>query len=69
VAEILFPEPAKYGANGRNGITKAHGLHISDLFGEIQIQPINSRGDVSRCRIPVPREALPALIKELQALV
>jgi len=41
---------------GRNGAFKCIGIEIwnDDLFGEINIYPITSKGNTARCRIAIP---------------
>lgn len=69
MSEVRFSVEPAYGALGRNGTSRAIGVTAHRVLDEVHIHPINSRGQVTRCRIPVPLEDLPALIKELQCLV
>lgn len=67
MTDILFRQPALWDAFGRNGHSKALGIQVwVSHEDEVQLQPINSRKQATRCRIPVPREAIPALIRELE---
>lgn len=56
------PDDTEFQALGRNGYTER-------VLDEIHIRPINSRGDLTQGRTPVPVEDLPALIKELSQWV
>ncbi len=58
---------------GRNGCFKATGLELSVYLkpnndSVIVLEPITSRDIIGRCQIEIPREDIPALIAELQAL-
>jgi len=53
---------------GRNGTFKCIGIEIwgDDLFGEINIYPITSKGNTARCRIAIPIGEVDNLIDALK---
>ncbi len=62
-------------ALGRNGRSYCVGLSLylysrinsdNQPFSVVEISPINTYGDVTRCYIEVEAEAIPELIKQLQ---
>lgn len=67
--EIRYSVEPEFHTLGRNGISRTFGINVSTFKDEIHLEPINSRGKITQCLIPVPREDLPALIKALQAHV
>lgn len=56
---------------GRNGNFKCSGVELYPLDHNkvILLSALTGRGDVARCDIEIPLEAVPALIAKLQALV
>lgn len=66
---IRFKVPPRFDHKGRNGYLKAGGVVVTDVGGEIFIEPLNGRGDLSEAaRLVVPKEHLPDLIAALEAL-
>ena len=55
---------------GRNGYLKCNGVQFTPLQhnNSVLMLAVNSRGDVARCDIEIPAEALPELIETLQKL-
>ena len=63
---------------GRNGTGKCIGVNIYDYTpmnskveehcNTIEISPINSKGDVARCSMIIPLEAIPELTAHLQGI-
>jgi hypothetical protein len=52
-------------AIGRNGTSQAHGIEICNDGSQINLYPINSKGQVSNCLIPIPKEHLQEVIDHL----
>jgi hypothetical protein len=58
---------------GRNGTGKMYGMMIWSVNAEsicadvpyVWIEPINSKGDVARCHMQIPMEAIPELTNKL----
>lgn len=69
VHEITWPKECSRGVHGRNGFSQGRGVLVS-LSGEdeLLLQPINSRGGVTQCQIPLPVSAIEELIAALQDL-
>lgn len=63
---MKYSSETVYGAIGRNGYTHVTGIEVTTCLEEVHLEPINSRGQVTVCRIPIPRADVPALIEELQ---
>lgn len=55
---------------GRNGYLKCNGVQFLPLAhnNSVMLLAINSRGDVARCDVEIPNEAIPELIESLQQL-
>ena len=69
MSRIMFGKPPRFNNLGRNGYSWSHGVEITAIPpDEVYIEPINSRGDVTQCRIVIDRAAVPELIKVLQQL-
>lgn len=73
---IIYPRPTYFDSKGRNGFLRTTGIAVTDIgkidpddpAGEIQLRPVNSRGEVSEaCQIALRKEAIPRLIEVLQA--
>lgn len=71
MTQIKYADRTNFDALGRSGYVQCHGISIANLGPEIFLEPINSRGDLSSCRIVVPlgsvaelRDALTALLQE-----
>lgn len=67
---IQWPEACERQVHGRNGFSQCRGVCL-DLVAndtEVMIQPINSKGEVTQCQIPIPVKDIPAVIRALQAL-
>ena len=56
---------------GRNGYFKCSGVELFrlDHNNSVMVSALTGRGDVARCDIVVPLEALPELIAKLNALL
>ena len=56
---------------GRNGNFKCSGVELLPLDHNktVLLSALTGRGDVARCDIEIPLEAIPDLIAKLQALV
>ena len=58
---------------GRNGYFKCSGVELETLnrgIGQsVIISPVTSKGVCGRCDIEIPRESIPALIKELESFI
>lgn len=54
---------------GRNGIGKMEGIHLNTFGGAVNIWPINSKKNLARCHIAIPKEAIPEVIKALQECI
>jgi hypothetical protein len=56
---------------GRNGYFKCSGVELLPLAHNrsVMVSALTGRGDVARCDIEIPVEAIPALIGKLQALI
>jgi hypothetical protein len=54
---------------GRNGASFTEGIHISSSGLDLDIYPINSKGDVTKCRITIPREDIPTFIEKLKEIL
>ncbi|MHA1952475.1 MAG: hypothetical protein ACW96U_00825 [Candidatus Heimdallarchaeaceae archaeon] len=60
-----------YKALGRNGSVKCRGVIVTNIYPSnkeksgILIEPINSKGDISGCRIEFPKEIIPDVVKFL----
>lgn len=69
MSQVLFQKPAETLTLGRNGYSQTHGVAVlADRAGdEVSIRPVNSRGNLTQCRIPVPRRDLPAFIELLRS--
>lgn len=63
---MLFTHKPEFHAIGRNGLSIAQGIEVFRRLEEVHLEPINSRGQVTVCRIPIPLADVPALIEELQ---
>lgn len=60
-----------YFSLGRNGYVQTEGLeihHAPKEIDQIDIYPINSKRYPSRCRITIPKKAIPSLIKALSEI-
>ena len=55
-------------AIGRNGISGAIGISFSDEGNVIQIQPLNTKGNVTNCVIRIPKTDIPAFCSELKSM-
>jgi len=58
---------------GRNGVFTATGMEVSVYLSPsnqnlVILEPVTSKDIIGRCNIEIPREDIPALIAELQAL-
>jgi len=73
MTRVPFTTRAPYDALGRNGYTLQTGVSVFSVGGfdgadrSVFVEPINSRGEVTRCRVVIPRADLPAFITALQA--
>jgi hypothetical protein len=67
--EIKYTEKTNFDALGRSGFVQCHGIAISNLHPEIFLEPINSRGDLSSCRIVVPLASVAALRDALTVIL
>jgi len=72
--KIKFDRPTRFDARGRNGYLPCYGVELSDMgdgdFAEIHLHPIGARGNASEaCRIPIRKNAIPALLAELLHLL
>lgn len=58
-------------AMGRNGETYCHGLVIDAWKTQkiIDLCPINSKGDITNCRIRIPCSAIPEILQELSDIL
>jgi hypothetical protein len=56
---------------GRNGYFKCSGVELMPLAhnSSVMVSALTGRGDVARCDIEIPMEAIPEVIAKLQALV
>lgn len=67
--DVQYQAPAEFGAWGRNGMIRQHGLSAVVLGPDIVLEPITSRGVVSTAaslRIPLAdRDAVVELLKSL----
>jgi len=62
---ITFTRAAEYACVGRNGMSQAHGLNVQTLGDDVAFQQVNSKGDLTNCRIVLPREHAAQLAAEL----
>ena len=53
MAEVCFPR-TQWQTLGRNGSSESCGIQVLQQGAEVFLQPINSRGNVSRARLVVP---------------
>lgn len=79
ILKVLWKDKITY-ALGRNGDSKCIGIEIletstsfvSDTFEErfdiVEISPLNTRSDVTRCHIDVPVESIPEIVKQLEKI-
>lgn len=65
IFQTLFPRITSF--LGRNGSGQCKGIDVYRNGHEIWLQPINSRGEVSRCRLEIPLECVHDLIGKIQA--
>lgn len=57
--QVNYPQGSDIDSFGRNGHVRTTGCLVSAFDGKTaQVEPINSRGDVARCRIGIAAEAL-----------
>lgn len=56
---------------GRNGNFRCSGIEVVPLEhnNSLMVSALTGRGDVARCDIEIPMEAVPEVIAKLQALV
>jgi len=56
---------------GRNGYFKCSGIELVPLDhnSSVMVSALTGRGDVARCDIEIPLEAVPDVIAKLQAMV
>ncbi len=75
MSQIKFKN--KTTALGRNGISFCVGLDLfsysrinkdNRAYQVVELSPINSQGNVTKCYIEIDMEAVPELIKQLQSL-
>ena len=68
--EIKFATETQRAALGRNGYSQCWGVSLSldSCDEEVAIEPVNSKGEVTRARVMVPVAAIPEVIKALQDL-
>ena len=65
--EIKFDKPTKF--LGRNGYYTCTGLYVTENpNGQVWIEPITSKGEVGRCRIEIPVEAITEVIAALNSV-
>jgi hypothetical protein len=66
---IPFGKTSELKALGRNGYMQCHGVSVS-IFGScIHLEPIHSKGDIGRARVPVPFTAVRELRDALDTLL
>jgi hypothetical protein len=53
---------------GRNGRFNCSGLELFDYGDMVNLTALTGRGDLARCEIEIPADALPGLIEALQAI-
>jgi hypothetical protein len=51
---------------GRNGSGIMAGISIFGVSNRVSIHPINSKGNLARCFIEIPKDRVPDIIKALQ---
>ncbi len=80
IVEVLWKDGKRTDALGRNGQTKCIGIELMetelneyDDHGNciktlpiVEISPLNTRGEVTRCHIDIPIESIPGIVKQLQ---
>jgi hypothetical protein len=73
---IPFGKTSELKALGRNGYMQCHGVSVSIFGSDIHLEPIHSKGDIGRARVPVPftavrelRDALDTLMRHRYAAV
>jgi hypothetical protein len=68
---IMFDDKIDIFALGRNGWSKQKGIgfYFYGISTMLEIQPINSRGQFTRCKICLPKENIPEFIKQLQEII
>lgn len=54
---------------GRNGYSQAFGIEISDFTDAVLLEPINSKGDIGRARLVVPKTHIHALRDVLNNII
>ena len=67
VNDLIFNEETYY--VGRNGTGKQIGIGFTRNIKSIQIEPINSKGNLANCAINIPIVNLPQMIEKLQHIV
>ena len=55
-------------AEGRNGMSKCHGVELLKFDNRILITPINSKGKLTRCVIQIPESAIPEICNAFNLL-
>lgn len=65
--EIKFDKQTSF--LGQDGYYNCTGLFVTEnLNGQVWIEPITSKGEVGRCRIEIPVDALTEVIAALKAV-
>ena len=65
---ISWPQGRVTHFHGRNGTGRMIGIEIMATKDYVDLQPINSRGELANCHIELDRKTLPQVIEVLEAI-
>lgn len=65
MSTIEFDTPTRFGALGRNGFIRCHGVEVADIGDEIHLRPVTHGETSVACRIPIRKSAIGDLIDAL----